>query len=121
MKEDTKKQKWIEQQQDKAVKVHHKNLDRIKKLEDKIDTNLYRIFSIQECINFLNDEYESKFEYGIDLLREQAKKFALDIGEYQKNIGTNSKDASWIVCCAAKDKEMLSKKYDKLFAQEYKK
>ena len=59
MKEDTKKQKWIEQQQDKAVKVHHKNLDRIKKLEDKIDTNLYRIFSIQECINFLNDEYES--------------------------------------------------------------
>ena len=121
MKEDTKKQKWIEQQQDKAVKVHHKNLDRIKKLEDKIDTNLYRIFSIQECINFLNDEYESKFEYGIDLLREQAKKFALDIGEYQKNIGTNSKDASWIVCRAAKDKEMLSKKYDKLFAQEDKK
>ena len=121
MNENTKKQKWIEQQQDKAVKVHHKNLSRIKKLEDKIDTNLYRIFSIQECINFLNDEYNSKFEYGIDLLREQAKKFALDIGEYQKNIGTNSKSSSWIVCCAAKDVEMLSKKYDKLFAQEDKK
>ena len=51
MKEDSKKQKWIEQQQDKAVKVHHKNLDRIKKIEDKITTNLYRIYSIQESIN----------------------------------------------------------------------
>jgi len=121
MNENTKKQKWIEQQQDKAVKVHHKNLDRIKKLEEKITTNLYRIFSIQESINYLNDEYDSKYEYGIDLLREQAKKFALDIGEYQKNIGTNSKSSSWTVCCAARDKEMLSKKYDKLFGQEDKK
>ena len=74
---------------------------------------------IEYCV-FI-DEYDSKFEYGIDLLREQAKKFALDIGEYQKNIGTNSKSSSWIVCCAARDKDMLSKKYDKLFGQEDKK
>ena len=121
MKEDTKKQKWIEKQQNEAVKIHHKNLDRIKKIEDKITNNLYRIYSIQESINYLNDEYDSKYEYGIDLLREQAKKFALDIGEYQKNIGTNSKSSSWIACCAARDKEMLSAKYDKLFGQEDKK
>ena len=98
-----------------------KNNESIKKLEEKITTNLYRIFSIQESINYLNDEYDSKFEYGIDLLREQAKKFALDIGEYQKNIGTNSKSSSWIACCAARDKKMLSEKYDKLFGQEDKK
>ena len=39
----------------------------------------------------------------------------------QKNIGTNTKDNSWKVCKAAKDEQMLSKKYDKLFGQEDKK
>ena len=121
MNENTKKQKWIEQQQDKAVKVHHKNLDRIKKIEDKITTNLYRIYSLQVSMNLLEEQEDEQFEYGLDFLRQQAKKFALDIGEYQKNIGTNSKSSSWIACCAARDKEMLSAKYDKLFGQEDKK
>ena len=121
MKEDTKKQKWIEQQQDKAVKVHHKNLDRIKKIEDKITTNLYRIYSLQVSMNLLEEQEDEQFEYGLDFLRQQAKKFALDIWEYQKNIGTNSKSSSWIACCAARDKEMLSAKYEKLFGHEDKK
>ena len=75
MKEDTKKQKWIEQQQDKAVKVHHKNLDRIKKIEDKITTNLYRIYSLQVSMNLLEEQEDEQFEYGLDFLRQQAKKF----------------------------------------------
>ena len=122
MKEETKKQKWIEQQQEKALKVHHKNLDRIDKLEQKIDHNLYLIYALHISWNKLDLEQDSdEYSYGMDLLKEKSKKLALDIGQYQKNIGTNSKSASWTVCCAARDKEMLSKKYDKLFAQEDKK
>ena len=32
MKEDTKKQKWIKTEHDKAVQIHWDNIDRIKKL-----------------------------------------------------------------------------------------
>ena len=39
----SKKTKWIQAEHDKAVKVHHDNIDRIQKLEEKISTNLYRI------------------------------------------------------------------------------
>ena len=46
---------------------------------------------------------------------------AVSTREYQKNIGTNSKSSSWIACCAARDKEMLSAKYEKLFGNEDKK
>ncbi len=121
MKKDTKKQKWIEQQQDKAVKVHHKNIDRIDKLEQKIDHNLYLIYALHISWNKLDLEQEcDEYCYGMDLLKEKSKKLALDIGEYQKNIGTNTKDNSWKVCRAAKDEQMLSKKYDKLFGQEAK-
>ena len=39
---DAKKQKWIAAEHNKAVKIHHDNIDRIKELEEKINTNLYR-------------------------------------------------------------------------------
>ena len=122
MKEDTKKQKWIEKQQNEAVKIHHKNIDRIDKLENKIEHNLYLIYLLHISWNKLDLEQDSdEYSYGMDLLKEKSKKLALDIGEYQKNIGTNTKDNSWKVCRAAKDEQMLSKKYDKLFGQEDKK
>ena len=120
MKEDTKKQKWIEKQQNEAVKIHHKNLDRIKKIEDKITTNLYRIYSLQVSMNLLEEQEDEQFEYGLDFLRQQAKKFALDIGEYQKDIDSNTKDDSW-KAYKTESENVLSKKYDKLFGQEDKK
>ena len=84
-------------------------------------SKVQEIYILQVSMNLLEEQEDEQFEYGLDFLRQQAKKFALDIGEYQKIIGTNSKSSSWIVCCAARDKEMLSAKYDKLFAQEDKK
>ena len=36
MNENTKKQKWIKAEHDKAVQIHWKNLDRIKDLDNKI-------------------------------------------------------------------------------------
>tara|TARA_B100000900_G_scaffold415538_1_gene445870 strand:- start:1384 stop:1518 length:135 start_codon:yes stop_codon:yes gene_type:complete len=43
MKEDTKKQKWIKIEHDKAVQIHWDNIDRIKKLKEDQDTKIYRI------------------------------------------------------------------------------
>ena len=121
MNENTKKQKWIEKQQNEAVKIHHKNIDRIDKLEQKIDHNLYLIYTLHISWNKLDLEQDSdEYSYGMDLLKEKSKKLALDIGEYQKDIDTNSKDDSWKACKVAKDKQMLSKKYDKLFGKEAK-
>ena len=121
MKEETKKRRWIEQQQDKALKIHHKNLDRIEKLEQKIDHNLYLIYALHISWNKLDLEQDcDEYSYGMDLLKEKSKKLALDIGEYQKDIDTNTKDNSWKACKVAKDEQMLSKKYDKLFGKEAK-
>ena len=122
MKEETKKQRWIEKQQNEALKIHHKNIERIDKLENKIEHNLYLIYLLHISWNKLDLEQDSdEYGYGMELLKEKSKKLALDINEYQKNIGTNSKSSSWIACCAARDKEMLSAKYEKLFGHEDKK
>ena len=122
MKEETKKQRWIEKQQDEALKIHHKNIERIDKLENKIEHNLYLIYLLHISWNKLDLEQDSdEYGYGMELLKEKSKKLALDISLYQKDIDSNTKNNSWKVCRAAKDKEMLSKKYDKLFGQEDKK
>ena len=122
MNENTKKQKWIEKQQNEAVKIHHKNIDRIDKLEQKIDHNLYLIYLLHISWNKLDLEQDSdEYGYGMELLKEKSKNLALDISQFQKDIDTNTKDDSWKVCKIAKDENMLSKKYDKLFPKEVKK
>ena len=63
MKEETKKRRWIEQQQDKALKIHHKNIERIDKLENKIEHNLYLIYLLHISWNKLDLEQDSE-EYG---------------------------------------------------------
>ena len=121
MKEETKKRRWIEQQQDKALKIHHKNIERIDKLENKIEHNLYLIYLLHISWNKLDLEQDSdEYSYGMDLLKEKSKKLALDIGEYQKDIDSNTKDDSWKVY-KMESENALSKKYDKLFGQEDKK
>ena len=122
MKEETKKRRWIEQQQDKALKIHHKNLDRIEKLEQKIEHNLYLIYLLHISWNKLDLEQDSdEYSYGMDLLKEKSKKLALDIGEYQKDIDSNTKDDSWKVCKMEKNEDVLSRRYDRLFKKEDKK
>ena len=117
----SKKTKWIKQQQDKAVKIHHINIDRIDKLEQKIDHNLYLIYALYISWNKLDLEQDSdEYSYGMDLLKEKSKKLALDISEYQKDIDSNTKDDSW-KAYKTESENVLSKKYDKLFAQEDKK
>ena len=118
----SKKTKWIKQQQDKAVKIHHIIIDRIDKLEQKIDHNLYLIYLLHISWNKLDLEQDSdEYGYGMELLKEKSKNLALDISQFQKDIDTNTKDDSWKVCKIAKDENMLSKKYDKLFPKEVKK
>ena len=122
MKENIKKQKWIEQQQDKALKIHHKNIDRIDKLENKIEHNLYLIYLLHISWNKLDLEQDSdEYGYGMELLKEKSKKLALDISEYQKDIDSNTKDNSWKLCKIERSENVLSKKYDKLFGQDDKK
>ena len=122
MKEETKKQRWIEKQQNEALKIHHKNIERIDKLENKIEHNLYLIYLLHISWNKLDLEQDSdEYGYGMELLKDKSKKLALDIGEYQKDIDSNTKDNSWKVCKVERSENILSKKYDKLFGQEDKK
>ena len=122
MKEETKKQRWIEKQQNEALKIHHKNIERIDKLENKIEHNLYLIYLLHISWNKLDLEQDSdEYSYGMDLLKEKSKKLALDISEYQKDIDSNTKDNSWKLCKIERNENVLSKRYDKLFAREDKK
>ena len=122
MKQETKKQRWIEKQKNEALKIHHKNIERIDKLENKIEHNLYLIYLLHISWNKLDLEQDSdEYGYGMELLKDKSKKLALDIGEYQKDIDSNTKDNSWKVCKVERSENILSKKYDKLFGQEDKK
>ena len=121
MKEETKKQRWIEQQQDKALKINHKNIERIDKLENKIEHNLYLIYLLHISWNKLDLEQDSdEYGYGMELLKEKSKKLALDISEYQKDIDSNTKDDSWKTY-KGESENALSKRYDRLFEKEDKK
>lgn len=122
MKEETKKQRWIEKQQDEALKIHHKNIDRIDKLEEKIKHNLYLIYLVHISWNKLDLEQDSEeYGYGMELLKEKSKKLALDIGEYQKDIDSNTKDDSWKIYKMESNENVLSRRYDRLFEKEDKK
>ena len=121
MKEETKKHRWIEQQRDKALKIHHKNIERINELENKIEHNLYLIYLLHISWNKLDLEQDSdEYGYGMNLLKEKSKKLALDISEYQKDIDSNTKDDSWEAYKRESESD-LSKKYDRLFSKENKK
>ena len=62
------------------------------------------------------EQDSDEYGYGMDLLKEKSKKLALDIGLYQKDIDTNTKDDSW-KAYKMESENVLSKKYDKLFGQ----
>ena len=112
----TKKEKWIKTESQKAVQIHWDNIDRIKELEEQISTKLIRIHYFQHSYNKLErqDNYE-KYDLGMDLIRDEQKKLAVEIADLQKQIDVNPFEKSVALMRKNSNEEMLAKKYDKLF------
>jgi len=117
----SKKEKWIETESKKAVQIHWDNIDRIKKLEEEISTKLYRIFYFHHSYNKLErqDNYD-KYDLGMDLIRDEQKKLAVEIADLQKQIDVNPFEKSVALMRKNSNEEMLAKKYDRLFSKESK-
>ncbi len=113
----TKKEKWIETESKKAVQIHWDNIDRIKNLEAEISTKLVRIHYFQHSYNKLErqDNYE-KYDLGMDLIRDEQKKLAVEIADLQKQIDVNPFEKSVEVMRKNSNIDMLAKKYEKLFS-----
>ena len=115
----TKKEKWIETESKKAVQIHWDNIDRIKELEEQISTKLVRIYYFHHSYTKLErqDNYD-KYDLGMDLLRDEQKKLAVEIADLQKQIDVNPFEKSVALMRKNSNQEMLAKKYDKLFPVE---
>jgi hypothetical protein len=122
MKENTKKQKWIKAEHDKAVQIHWDNIDRIKKLKDEQSTKIYRIYSYQITNNLIEEEdYEDgKHELSIELIKKEQLKHCIEVANLQKQIDKNPFDKSVEVMRKNSNEEMLSRKYDRLFNKKNK-
>jgi len=114
---ESKKEKWIKAEHDKAVQIHWDNLDRIKKLKDEQSTKIYRIYSYQITNNLLDQEdYEDgKHELSTKLIKKEQLKHCIEVAELQKEIDKNSFEKSVETMRKNSNEEMLSKKYDRLF------
>jgi len=119
---ESKKEKWIKAEHDKAVQIHWDNIDRIKKLKDEQSTKIYRIYSYQITNNLLDQEdYEDgKHELSIDLIKKEQLKHCIEVTELQKEIDKNSFEKSVETMQKNSNEEMLSKKYDRLFNKKIK-
>ena len=117
MKEDTKKQKWIKTEHDKAVQIHWDNLDRIKKLKDEQSTKIYRIYSYQITQNTLEEEdyQDGKHELSIELIQKEQLKHCIEVANLQKQIDKNPFKKSVEIMRKNSNEQMLSRKYDRLF------
>jgi hypothetical protein len=119
---ESKKQKWIKTEHDKAVQIHWDNIDRIKKLKDEQSTKIYRIYSYQITNNKLEDEgYEDdEHELSIELIQKEQLKHCIEVANLQKQIDKNPFEKSVQVMRKNSNEEMLSKKYDRLFNKKTK-
>ncbi len=119
---ESKKQKWIKAEHDKAVQIHWDNIDRIKKLKDEQSTKIYRIYSYQITNNLLREEdYEDgKYELSIELMQKEQLKHCIEVANLQKQIDKNSFEKSVQVMRKNSNEEMLSRKYDRLFNKKTK-
>ena len=117
---ESKKQKWIKTEHDKAVQIHWDNIDRIKKLKEEQSTKIYRIYSYQIGHNKLTDQTKDKYELSIESIREQQLKHCLEVADLQKQINKNPFEKSVEVMRKNSNEEMLSKKYDRLFNKKTK-
>jgi len=135
------KEDWVQEQHDKAVKVHHANIDRIEELNKEIDKRLWKINSLKIAESFLSNkkgDWEFKgshyseelaaltgyfetneicagvFDEGIEVLRRKAIEKAIEIAKLQADIESNTWDDSVKVMHENTDKEKLEEEYDKL-------
>ena len=119
---ESKKQKWIKTEHDKAVQIHWDNIDRIKKLKEEQSTKIYRIYSYQITNIKLEEEgYENdEHELSIELIQKEQLKHCIEIADLQKQIDKNPFEKSVQVMRKNSNEEMLSKKYDRLFNKKTK-
>ena len=119
---ESKKEKWIKAEHDKAVQIHWDNIDRIKKLKDQQSTKIYRIYSYQITNNLLDKEdYEDgKHELSTELIKKEQLKHCIEVAELQKEIDKNPFEKSVETMRKNSNEEMLSKKYDRLFNKKTK-
>ena len=119
---ESKKQKWIKTEHDKAVQIHWDNIDRIKKLKDQQSTKIYRIYSYQITNNTLEEEdYEDgKHELSMELVRKEKLKHCIEVADLQKQIDKNPFEKSVRIMRKNSNEEMLSRKYDRLFNKKTK-
>ena len=119
---ESKKEKWIKTEHDKAVQIHWDNIDRIKKLKDQQSTKIYRIYSYQITNNLLDQEdYEDgKHELSTELIKKEQLKHCIEVAELQKEIDKNPFEKSVETMRKNSNEEMLSKKYDRLFNKKTK-
>ena len=119
---ESKKQKWIKTEHDKAVQIHWDNIDRIKKLKDQQSTKIYRIYSYQITNNTLEEEdYEDgKHELSTELIQKEQLKHCIEVANLQKEIDKNPFEKSVRIMRKNSNEEMLSRKYDRLFNKKTK-
>ena len=119
---ESKKEKWIKTEHQKAVQIHWDNMSRIKKLKDEQSTKIYRIYSYQMTNNLIDQEdYEDgKHELSTELIQKEQLKHCIEVAELQKEIDKNPFEKSVETMRKNSDKEMLSKKYDRLFNKKTK-
>ena len=114
---ESKKQKWIKAEHDKAVQIHWDNIDRIKKLKDEQSTKIYRIYSYQITQNTLEEEdyQDGKHELSIELIQKEQLKHCIEVANLQKQIDKNPFKKSVEIMRKNSNEQMLSRKYDRLF------
>ncbi len=114
---ESKKEKWIKAEHQKAVQIHWDNMSRIKRLKDEQSTKIYRIYSYQITNNLLDQEdYEDgKHELSTELIQKEQLKHCIEVAELQKEIDKNPFEKSVETMRKNSNEEMLSKKYDRLF------
>ena len=57
------KKTWVKEEHDKAVQVHHDNIDRVRKLEAQIESKLRTLSSIGDSIDLLKTTAD-RWQYG---------------------------------------------------------
>ena len=117
---ESKKQKWIKTEHDKAVRIHWDNIDRIDKLKREISTKVYRVYDLQKSHNKLDSVDTEKYSTGTKVIRKEQIDLCLEVTELQKQIDKNPFEKSVEIMQKNSNEEMLSKKYDRLFNKKTK-
>ena len=117
---ESKKQKWIKTEHNKAVRIHWDNIDRIDKLKREISTKVYRIYDLQKSHNKLDCVDTEKYSNGAEVIRKEQIDLCIKVTELQKQIDKNPFEKSVEIMQKNSNEEMLSKKYDRLFNKKTK-